>query len=314
MTSDASDLRRPNDGYRVVSLPFSGGFMVGLSSRLLVAALAVGALFAPTAMAASMVTRFETYGALCERSGRTFLLPDNPIAVSDPQSNVEAVPALVPAKCIGKISVNGFSWSQLEPSDLLVTKRGGRVTIPARIAGTISGSTVRVRELQTTDLTSVRYDGFSLARPAILSSALVSRSWPSTCDLGDGRSLSQEVPLQARTLALVAIQEDPDLRIRTLVDGKMEVVTYRSLSAPVRNVANDIGATVCAETETQRLSASQVQAFLRTRNISATAVDATLPSGRAVVLVAGERITRTQKSQIMTTFGSRIVVDSAIRT
>ena len=288
--------------------------MARLSSRLLLAGLAVGTVSVPTAGAASPVARFETYGAVCERGGRTFLLPDNPIAVSDPPLNVAAVSALVAPQCLGKISVSGFSWSRLDPSDLAVTKRGGRVTIPARIAGTVAGSTLRVRELQTTDLTSVRFDGFSLAGPAILSSALVGRSWPSTCDVGDGRPLSQQVPLPVRSSVLAAIVEDPDMRIRTLVDGEIELVTYRSLSAPVQKIADDIGATVCAETETQRLSIAQVQAFLRTRKISANAIDANLPSGRAVVLVAGERITHTQKSQIMTMFGSRIVVDSAIRT
>lgn len=273
-----------------------------------------GALGVPQAVAAAPVRKFETFGIVCETRGHTVLTPFTEIAERDPDPNVATLYSLVPPSCRGKVRLTGFSWAKLDPSDLEATKRGKRSTVIARIAGTVTGTTYRVTDLQTTDLTSVRFDGFSLTRPAIINSALISRNWPSSCNPADSRVLSEQVPSEVQASLAAALQEDPNLRVRTLLSGAQEVVTYKPLSDSVRAVAKNLRASVCVEQETNPLLVEQVQEYVRTQKIQATVVNAILPSGRLMVLVVGDRISLSDQSRILKHFGSRAVIDSAIRT
>ncbi len=282
--------------------------------RPLLVALACAALGASQANAAPAVTKFETFGTVCEARGRTLLTPVTQVATRDPDPNVAGVYSLVPPECRGTVRVTGFSWSNLDRSDFEVTKRGKRSTVIARITGTITGTVFRVTNLQTTDLDSVRFDGFSLARPAIISSALIGRNWPSTCNRFDSAVLSQQVLPSAQPLLAAALLGDPDLRVRTLLNGATEVVSYRPLSDSVRSLTETLGASLCIERDTDPLLTEQIQKFVRTNKIEATVKEARLPSGKLMILVAGDRISLHQKTQLLLQFGSRTVIDSAIRT
>lgn len=273
-----------------------------------------GAVGASKANAAAAAKKFETFGIVCEARGHTVLTPLTQVATRDPEPHVVSLYSLVPPDCRETARVTGFSWANLDPSDLEVTKRGKRSTVIARIAGTVTGTAFRVTTLQTTDLDSVRFDGFSLARPAIIGSALVARSWPSSCNLSDSAVLSQQVPPTAQTLLAAALQEDPDLRVRTLLSGAREVVSYMSIRDSVRTLAETLGASVCIERDTEPLLVEQVRKYVRSNEIKAAVKAAVLPSGRLMILVAGDRISFRKKSQLMYDFGSRIVIDSAIRT
>jgi hypothetical protein len=78
-------------------------------------------------------------------------------------------------------------------------------------------------------------------------------------------------------------------------------------------LAKNLAASLCVEQDTQPPEVAQVESFLRDQKIKATANNATLPSGRVVVLIAGERFTIAQKTLTMKTFGSRVAIDSAFR-
>lgn len=283
-------------------------------SRIAIIALGCAGMLAPPVEAARRNERFEMFGVVCEARGTTYLTSFTTAVDRDPDPNVAAVYTLTPPQCRGRVRVTGFSWSKVDPSDIDVSTRGKRVTVPARIVGTIKGTTFRVTDLRTSELGSVRFDGFSLERPAIISSAFVGRNWPSSCDAGDSPVLSEKLPDTNQDLLIAALRDDPDLRVRNLLGGSREVVTYREGTASAKTLADVFSASLCVEQESSLPTVKAVQAYVRTKAIVAEVRDATLPSGRAMVLVSGEQITPDQKAGLLQSFGSRIVVDSFVRT
>jgi hypothetical protein len=90
-------------------------------------------------------------------------------------------------------------------------------------------------------------------------------------------------------------------------------VSVTVLAAPSVGALQNLAVSLCVEQDTPPPEVAQVEFFLRNQKIKATVNNATLPSGRVVVLIAGEQFTIAQKTLTMKTFGSGIAIDSALR-
>ena len=286
---------------------------IRLSPRV-TAALVFGVLVAPQASAATQRAKFETYGFVCERKGQTYFFPKTRALIAEPDPNIAVPDTLELPACKTNFKVTGFKWSRVDRSKTIVTESGARYTMLARITGTVTGSTMRVTDLQTTGFNSTRFDGYSLTRPGLIFGAIIARSWPSTCNLTDSAVLSQQVAEQSREPLAAALKDDPELRVRTLVNGATEIVTYKPRGATIDTLATSLNATVCVETDTTQVSADQVTTKIQPMKLKAEALDAKLPSGRAIVLVIADRISMDQKKELSKTFGSQVALDSGIRT
>ena len=110
-----------------------------------------------------------------------------------------------------------------------------------------------------------------------------------------------------------ALRQDPELRVRTLVSGAIEVVTYKPPTESVRAFAQSLGAALCAENDAQPPSKDKVESFIKSMKLKATVTNGSLPSGRVLVVVTGDIITFAERARIVTAFGPGVLIDSALR-
>jgi hypothetical protein len=216
--------------------------------RLALSVVALGALVAPGAPARSTSSKgkFEVAGTICDNQSRTFInfgavAASHPKYPRDVSSAPLATPAILFACAPTTIQVSNFRWpKQWKPA----TNWEPRAIDFSVVKVAVTKTTYKISRWQYLEDGTVirRFDGFPLNRPYLTTSAIDALNFPSTCNPLDSPILT--TPLNAGREALFdeAFKVDPDLRVRELLDGKREVVTYKAETSTAQRLATDLKA------------------------------------------------------------------------
>jgi hypothetical protein len=286
----------------------------------MISVVALGALALPTATARpSTAARFEVAGIICEHKSRTYV---NGANVRDfhhkfpPDPNVPvAEPAILYGCVRSSIALTNFRWPRkwIPASSWVANERAMDYSA---VKGTVTKKSFTVSSWQYLEDGTVmrRFDGFPLNRPYLTTSAIDALSYPSTCDPLDSPIVTTSVKEGREALFDEALKVDPDLRVRELLNGKREVVTYKTDTAAAQRLAADLKASLCIEPETDPPQIREVMSLLTKYKIEKrTAFNYQLPTGRTVVIVGGVRIPHTVQAELLASFGSHIAIDALIR-